>query len=648
LLPRRMLPLVLVYGLLGGLWSTPAFAQKLGVKIDRETISSNEAFELTVQVNGRHAVLKLPKTSDFTIENSTSQFNQPIFCMNMGMEVIHGPCVYSFHFVPRKTGSLTIPALTLVDNFWNQGRLLAKSEPITVTVTDDKVPNGHKRKGKTGKRRPRGSQRQRQPKRQGGPLVPPEKQEVVTLETLRQSMESPSPYSEYDLVLLPRLSRDSITLNEPFRVDFILLVSKQSGASQLQGLEMPELDGFRKERLEIAQAEEQPVRLGGKRYDTYVLARFILIPMEPGKKLLEGAKATVLASVSSIQQYGGGGFSISVSGGSQPVDVFAPPLRLTINEVPKPVPEGFDAGNIGKFTISNVVAPDAQPAGTWMMYKYRISGQGNLLSLVPPELPRQAGLETRRPYLDSSNIKVDESGIHGEIEVQLPFRITNVGTYDPGNLELIFFDPDDGAFERVPVELPPVTTTRPDEAEDLEQLPGNHDLDGIISDGKLLAARPDSPRETARLVLALVLGLLGLYGISLLVRVGLRMRNHDPIRRRRRQALVASRRALKEVATHLESGDTRKFHDTLARSFENYLEGRFGISMGSATHTEIGTHLTRHGLSDELCRKVLEELESAEYGRFAPSALQRADMQQARSRVLDLINQLDRQKTGSL
>ena len=70
---------------------------------------------------------------------------------------------------------------------------------------------------------------------------------------------------------------------------------------------------------------------------------------------------------------------------------------------------------------------------------------------------------------------------------------------------------------------------------------------------------------------------------------------------------------------HLEAGRTDALYASLTRALAGYLEGRFGLSAASATFDALEAGLTGQGVPPELARQVRQELENADYGRFAPT-----------------------------
>ncbi len=635
-LARQLLRAGLVAALC--LSTTIAVAAPLSLQIDRKEIGINEAFEVQLQVNARHAVLKILETSDFTIQDGTSAFNQPLFCMNMGMEVISGPCIYRFYFKPERAGKLTIPSIQLVDNFARMGRIIARTEEVTVTVSPERAKNpkvGPKTRGRS--RRP--GARRRDTRQSGGPAVASADQEPMRPTEFSNLKD----FAHYDIFLVPQAAKDSYYLNEPFTVDFVLYIGEQSGASSLQGLEVPELEGFRKERLEGKNAELGGTNIRGKRYSRFLLSSYVLVPMEAGEKVVDAAQATVLVSVSNMQQFSGG-FSISIRGGSQALEVFAPPLKLDIRETPKPLPDHFDTANIGHFTIDKLSPPKAQPAGSWMVLKYDLVGRGNLLSVDVPVLTKSPGIEARRPHLDNSDVTIDEQGIHGRLAVQLPFRITRPGKAHLPPLEFTFFDPDKQDYETISVPLPEVVVEAPKEVEGEAVVPAASDLAPLATEQDFGVPDKSDAWAQGSWVAWAIASILGVYVLLLLLRGIRALADRDPVRRRRKAALASARQELVASHKYLAAGQTDAFYAALTRALAGYLEGRFGLSAASTTFDALEEGLTGQGVSTELARQVRQELENADFGRFAPTQLQEQDTRTSLERTRTLMASLDKVK----
>jgi len=635
-------------GLMLLVWSAPATAAPLTLRIDTDKAAINEYFQLTIQVNARHVQLVVPDTDDFRVVDATSPFDQPMFCMNMGTSVVSGPCVFRYRFYPKKAGKLTVPEFRIVDDFFDPGRIVGRSEPFEVEVSETPADSEKSRQPAPGKsprsqggRRSGGrGHRMQQPHgmQNGGPSIPQPTENPVTPAELRKLDQ----FAQHDIFLLPVIERDFVYLNEPFVIDFLLYVAENSGASSIQGLELPELEGFRKEEVKVEQSELPRTMISGRAYQVFVLSRYVLLPMEAGTRTLTSATATVLASTSSYQQFGGNGFAITFNSGSQPVEVVSPPVALDVREVPAGAPAGFEPPNVGRFALRHLEVPPPQPAGSWVVLKFEIQGDGNLLTLALPELAVHPDIETRSGAVDNDAVKLDELGIHGVLKVQIPFRVKRPGKLNLPPLRLVSFDPKTEEFKTSELKLPELVAQVPAGDESTGPAPSEQDIEGILADVPLDGDCRTRSVLDLNWVAAWTAGVPAVYLILLLVRWLLRLAGRDNGRRQARAAATAARKELSEASRKAAAGSSAEFFAAVSRALVLCLEGRFRISAASATVGEVEAALLRLGVPPELARQTREEIEAAQFGRFAPTALQQADIQATLKRVETLLYGLDR------
>jgi hypothetical protein len=100
--------------------------------------------------------------------------------------------------------------------------------------------------------------------------------------------------------------------------------------------------------------------------------------------------------------------------------------------------------------------------------------------------------------------------------------------------------------------------------------------------------------------------------------------------------------ALARKAATGESAD--RFYSLLSKALCGYVEGRFSISVGSTLLPQVSRLLVERGLPEDLAGRVCAEIESAEFGRFAPTRLQEGDRREACRRAAELLARLDRVK----
>jgi len=631
----------------------PALALSLDVTIDTKRAHPDDGFQVTVQLEAEEGVeLKRGATSDFDVSQNASSCGTSISCVGASCTSSRS-CTLGFRFAPLREGKLTIPSFSLEGP---GGKVLASSNPLEVEVT-----KSAKRGGTGGTARGQGGGvgglggggggmgRQRGSRgggisvqgQGGGGKVFGESDKSYSASDVRDAAK----FSDHDLFILPVMNRGSAYLNEPVRVDFVLYINPRGDLPYRElsvssaRVQLPDMRGFRKEDIEMEVTQGQ-VELSGKVFKTALLASYVLFPLEQGAGTLAQAKASVPAVVLAYDPFWGQVPRHDI------VEVFSPQVALPVKPVPQPRPAGFDDANVGAFRIRGVEVSPAQEAGSWMMVKYSIEGSGNLLSLKVPELPASPDIEQREPHVDRTAVTRTAAGVEGRIDVQVPFRAKRPGSFHLGEIVLEYFDPSTGQFGRASWLIPEVVATEV-KAEPGEQAHVAQDqILGVVADGSLLPAEAGDGVLRPHWMLAWAVGVPLLWMIAVLVRLAARMAGRDTARRREKNAVAQARKELDDAQRFLAAGQTDRFFAALLHAIGIYLEARFGISVGSATYDVLGSRLAALGAPEGLVEALRKEMESAEFGRYAPSRLQGQDMGEALGRTREILSGLDRVRSA--
>ena len=621
-----------------------AHAADLDLKIDSHKAAADEYFEITVTYAGEDSLQVVPPSmDDFTVEQPVHRCGTSIQCINTDCKTEKN-CTLVYYFHPRKKGSFTIPPFKL-EGPGPQGksRELARSKSLTVTVTA--AGSGRKRQARRGGR---GSSGQRIPgnrnigsKQRRQARVPVDNKTVYDTHDL-SSLER---FGGFDLFVVPILKKPWGFVNEPFVVDFVLFVNSQ-GDSPVQevdirqtAMELEDVVGFRKEEVD-ASGQQARITIKGRDYASVVLQRFIYTPMAPGTASLPGGKAKVGSIVQVMDPFWG------PMRRRQQVGLTIPAVQMEIRDLPPDRPAGFDTGNIGRFAIKALEAPAEQPAGSWMMVKYTIEGEGNLFSVVPPVFEAMPGLALRPPHVDRSEVVKDQEGLSGLLKVQIPIRIDRPGRHDLPELRLVWFDPATEQFGTTRARLPTLTTTRPTGADGLSSLPASEELEGIITDADLPAPPDSEGFFQLSWMLVWALALPGLWLVCLVSLGAWRFFTRDSSRRRSRLAFVGARQALSVARKAVESRDAGGFFPAATKALTLAVDGGFGISTGSSTLDEVQVALSKAGIPPDLNARLREELENVEFSRFAPSAVKTEDLAATLARCQELVRDLEKVPPG--
>lgn len=114
---------ILLLGLVQGLWVFPAWAQETNAFVDRDTVAEGETMHLVIEVSARSSSEPdlSPLSPDFQVLG-TAKANQ----VNIINGTVEAKTRWTLTLAPQKTGSLTIPALTVGNQH---------TQPIIIKVT---------------------------------------------------------------------------------------------------------------------------------------------------------------------------------------------------------------------------------------------------------------------------------------------------------------------------------------------------------------------------------------------------------------------------------------------------------------------------------------------------------------------------------
>ncbi len=642
-----------------------AFAEAVEVVADEREIFENEWVDLRVDVNVDQVNLELVDDQDFRIEQIPTR--RTPFCMTRGPQILSSPCRFVFRIRPKTTGNLKSPVFQLKgDGFFRPPAVVFRSEPISVLV-----------KPGQGDKEQRVARNQGQGMQGGGPMggmgmggptggmggpmggmggpnmggmgrpgmgaqAAPEARihPAGVKATVDQLGNLAGMAKNYDVFVMPRISRLAPYVSEPFVVEHILYVAQNSGLNSIQGVEPQDTAGFRQETLEDQLKELPGQELDGRQFQVFMLGSRLLIPLNAGTVDLPSPKVVAMGSRSSVQR-GPSGMTISFSSGSAPVEIYGPSVQLEVKAPPSPMPPDFDGGSVGRLRLSNLRVPEEVTAGSWFFVRYAIEGEGNLFGLRVPQLRARADLVVREPSVDRAGVRKGTGGISGKVEVSLPLRVEKVGPFDLGEITLDYLDPEDGAFKtaRLPMPTIQVQPAQPVEGEAPAVQPENLAsrarpvLPPELSPGEPLPRGPEPwlwPLVAALLALALGPWLWRLATLSS-VRQG---------RRAKRRSLAEARHFLTQ--RDLDKLPVPEFYGESARLLRLFLTERFGVPTTGAMPPELEGSLLTLGLGPELARALRNELENCDFARYAPGAAGAEKRADAATRMLNLLRDCER------
>jgi len=247
------------------------------------------------------------------------------------------------------------------------------------------------------------------------------------------------------------LSRAQAVDGEPIIAEVVL--DTTGGVDGFEWVDVPEYPGWWVQRLENPErVDSKIVEVNGEKFNRFVLARHVLIPLKPGKLTIPAVSARI---------------------GFRGRSVFSPHTVLerstgsvTVEVAPRPeAPPGF-SGAVGRLQYSVDLQPETIRFGESAVVTISLEGKGNLpLVGAPASWPSCDACEAYPPEEEDS-VTIDSTGIHGRRTWRTTLVPRHPGRLTLGAVELAVFNPSSGTYEvqrlgplTLTVEPPPPTPT---------------------------------------------------------------------------------------------------------------------------------------------------------------------------------------------
>ncbi|MGM0574195.1 MAG: BatD family protein [Myxococcota bacterium] len=569
--------------------SSAAWAEEASVEVevDRTALSLDEDLEAEITMSGSYDRYDGPDLDGFEVLGRSR--SQQIQIINGRMTRRQ---VLSLSLRPKRAGELTLGVVTLFD----EGREVARSRPVTVTVRE--------------------------------PQLPP----ATSADEARDLADE----AREDLFLHAETARNAYYVGEPFVAAWRLYFRPRVRVQSAEVVTRPSLEGLLGE--ELLEPDVRPrvreTTIRGRRFRWVPRSVRLLTGLEPGEATIDS-------------------MAVRVTAGS-----FVRTTRRTIRSQPfkvdiLPLPEEgrpavFREGNIGRLQMSVSLTdsdgrePTQVETGERLMLEVSISGSGALVSVKPPVLEGGEQFEVQ-PLSSTSEdrIEKDASGMHGRRTFQFILVPREPGEHPAPTVRFAYFDPERAGYRTLSWTGDPLTVRGQALPEGGASPLAGEDI-GPTIDAHTLRQHGRSRLAGTPLFWALV-GLPLLLWFLAEARFRLRRRREqNPLARRAKGAHGNARKRLRVARQVMSEGLVKDFYGQVSRVLTGYLEERANLPAVGMTHEEIRQAGVEAGYPKELMDEVVVELENCDFARFAPSGSAEEQMRESLGRVEALLKRLDR------
>ncbi len=387
----------------------------------------------------------------------------------------------------------------------------------------------------------------------------------------------------------------------------------------------PAMDGFWVHEEQITSLEGPIVQVNGVRFRAYLLQKSIAFPQRIGELTIGAPKVTFDLGTASLFD------------APQRVERIGVPVPIEVKPLPTPgPPDAF----VGKYSVRARLDRSSVKTGNAVTLRVEATGVGNIQDLRI-ELPPIAGVRALQPVIR------DEQRFHGKALggtrswewILIP---ETPGRHTVPSIQLNYFDPESEqygsastealTFSATGVATPVKATLSPKKAPPKRETA----VFGPIRMYSALTRGATPVRQ--RPWFAWLLALPPLFFILFTIGVGLRRRH-----RSQKIAAGAVQRALiGEARQALRKDDPRAFYDRIVASITHALVTRTGEPVRGLSNAELRPRLVAAGFDDDLVQRIINELEGADYARFAASGVDAKEMQRCLQRTKTIVERIQR------
>ncbi len=284
------------------------------------------------------------------------------------------------------------------------------------------------------------------------PQQPAGRRSVFPADPFGDLMQRRQPTRSARVELRQLLDRDRVVLGQPV-IARVVLDTTAGGIDGFEWVDAPSYPGWWAQRVEPPERiAGEVVEVDGVRYNRFVVARHVLVPLKTGSLAVPGVGARI-------------GFRTgSLFAPQQVVERSSPEILVQIASRP-PAPVG-SSGAVGDLRYTASLEPQKIAFGESTVLSIELRGSGNLPLVEAPALwPSCADCETYPPEEESS-IAVDDRGIHGSRVWRMTLVPRSSGELELAPVELAVFDPAAGSYRkqvlgplRLLVDAPPAAPT---------------------------------------------------------------------------------------------------------------------------------------------------------------------------------------------
>lgn len=414
-----------------------------------------------------------------------------------------------------------------------------------------------------------------------------------------------------DLFLRAEVSNPSPYEQEPV----VYTVKFYSSYEGTQVIGSPSAPSFENCTFEMSDAIDHKFGhevVGGKKYSTAVLMRYILYPTHSGTASIKGN--TISFSVKQLMEYDdGSGSRIPIYQRGQ-VEAIAPEVKLNV----KPLPQTDGRINgVGTYKVTSAVAKTNLTVNQVATVKYTVTGIGNPAFV---SLPDMASVLPQELKFVKSESKITKSTTSTNTEGTVVFTVniipTKEGATELPPLKFRFFNPTTDTVYTADAAGCRLNVTKGSQSakgqEPLTFDPQLQEVDSLSRTPQFLIDR------RAYYIFFYVLPVVLLAAALVIYRCKVRI-SADVVGLRRKKAGKVAKSRLKTSAGHLRRNNAPAFYAEMLNALWGYMAQKLNIPLSELSRDNVSVRLEEAGVSKPLIEKVIDIIDRCEMARYTNS-----------------------------
>ena len=584
-----------------------------------DVVSLDEQFNVTFIYEGENSPsgFEWSQGDDFQLVWGPQQGRSTSIQIINGKRTKSSQFTYTYILTPRKTGTFQIPAATETVKGYTYS-----TRPASITVVSQGAS----------------AQTGQEPSSAG---------------------QSATDISDDNLFLKLTFSKRDVVVGEP--IVATLKLYQRVNIAGFEDARFPSFNGFWNQEIESpSNIEFHRESLNDRIYNTALLRKYILIPQQAGKLVIDPAELVCLVNVRTVS-------SGSVSIFDEFFDeyrtvrkrVSTPSYTINVSALPSGAPASFKGG-VGQFSISASLSKDSLRTHDAASLIVRITGKGNVSLLEEPDVVFPPDFEVYDTKV-SESIDKASGGISGSKTYEFPFIPRSAGDFAIAPVKYSYYDINAGKYVTMETDMIPFSVAKGNESDSAGPVvvPGvtrrgvkdlNQDIRFINTKDLKLASKGEFFVGSAMFWIFMVLVAAAAAAMYWILRL-FAARRADVVGTKTRGATKMAKKRLHKASEYLSQNVYSAFYEELHKALTGYVADKLNMPVADLSKEKIAEALCGRGVPEETASRFVAIVDACEFARYSPDA-GNAAMSAHYQDAVDVISSIDsymknRKKTGT-